>query len=258
MPIAVPTLRAPIVLVHGLLGFKAVQVAGRHLFSYFPGVAGLYESAGNRVYAVTLSPTAGIATRAAELREHLRNEMPPEPVHIIAHSMGGLDARYMISKLGMADRVLSLTTLGTPHRGSSFADWGIRRVGSVVKPVLRLLRFSDQAFYDLTTESCARFNEDVPDAPGVSYYSVAGKCTTAWVGLEWQLPHYIVSRAEGPNDGIVSVASATYGSGCEIWHGDHMSLVNWPNLQACALGLWRNRLSHYAKLSRRLAEIEDG
>jgi len=40
--------------------------------------------------------------------------------------MGGLDSRHAISlRLGLAERVLTLTTLGTPHRGTAFADWGV-------------------------------------------------------------------------------------------------------------------------------------
>lgn len=48
-------------------------------------------------------------------------------VHIIAHSMGGLDARQMIFRYQMQDRIASLTTIGTPHLGTSFADWGMKR-----------------------------------------------------------------------------------------------------------------------------------
>jgi triacylglycerol esterase/lipase EstA (alpha/beta hydrolase family) len=36
--------------------------------------------------------------------------------------MGGLDARYAISLLGLARRVASLTTIGTPHRGTPVGD----------------------------------------------------------------------------------------------------------------------------------------
>ena len=140
--------------------------------------------------------------------------------------------RYMISKLDMADRVLSLTTIGTPHRGSPFADWGVRHFERFAKPVLSALRIPHQAFYDLTTESCAAFNAETPDVPGVRYHSVAGRCSGGWLSLEWRLPHFIISRTEGPNDGMVSVTSATYGASNEVWDGDHMSLVNWPNPQA--------------------------
>ena len=44
-------------------------------------------------------------------------------VNIIAHSKGGLDSKYMITNLGMEDKVASLTTLCTPHKGSIIASW---------------------------------------------------------------------------------------------------------------------------------------
>ena len=36
-------------------------------------------------------------------------------VNIIAHSMGGLDARYMVSRLGMDDRVEALIAIAHPN-----------------------------------------------------------------------------------------------------------------------------------------------
>ena len=144
----------------------------------------------------------------------------------------------MIARLGMADRVLSLTTIGTPHRGSSFADWGIRRLSRVVIPMLRSMGLPHQAFYDLTTESCRRFNDEVPNVPGVHYHSIAGRCEIPWVGPEWRFSFRVVSKAEGPNDGVVSVASAAWGESHEVWAGDHLNLVNWPNRRARRLGVW--------------------
>ena len=79
-----------------------------------------------------------------------------EPVHLFAHSMGGLDSRYMISQLDMADRVLTLTTIGTPHRGTSFADWGVDRFERIVKPILDIIGMPYQAFYDLTAPTAKR------------------------------------------------------------------------------------------------------
>src|SRR5687768_12800053 len=94
-----PRLRTPVVLVHGLLGFSQVDVAGRTLVEYFPGIASAMRSAGNRVFVAWLPPTEGVAERAARLCRFIREHSPGEPVHVIAHSMGGLDARYMIAKL---------------------------------------------------------------------------------------------------------------------------------------------------------------
>src|SRR5262245_54784386 len=146
----IPKLRSPIVLVHGLFGFNRLKLAGLTLFNYFPGIPELLGGAGNRVLVPALTPTAGVDVRAQALKQFIDRESPTEPVHLVAHSMGGLDSRYLISCLGGEDRVLSLTTLGTPHRGTAFADWGIQRLERLVKPILDWFRLPTQAFYDLT------------------------------------------------------------------------------------------------------------
>src|SRR5712691_2851316 len=102
----IPKLRTPIVLVHGLFGFDrvCVPVVGWTVANYFPSIPELLRAAGNRVLIPTLSPTGGVADRAGQLKEFIERESPSEPVHLLAHSMGGLDARYMISCLGMGNR----------------------------------------------------------------------------------------------------------------------------------------------------------
>jgi triacylglycerol lipase len=206
------------------------------------------------VLVPVLAPTGSVAERAAELKDFLDAGAPGEMVHIIAHSMGGLDARHAISRLGMGDRVLSLTTLGTPHRGTAFADWGTKHLGPAVRPFLELFGIPAQAFYDLTRESCARFNDETPDDGRVRYFSVAGRFEPDWLTPEWMLPHGIIYEAEGPNDGLVSVASATWGERCDVWEGDHASLVNWPNPVAQLRGRWRDRVPDYLDLVGRLAD----
>jgi triacylglycerol lipase len=242
------------VLVHGLFGFDKLRVGNWILMNYFPGIPQFLAAGGNRVLVPRLTATAGVKERAAQLKVFLDREMPQEPVHIFAHSMGGLDSRYMISRLGMERRVLSLTTLGTPHRGSAFADWSIRRLARLLKPVFSFLGVPTQGFYDVTTAACKAFNAQVLDVAGVRYFSVAGLHNGSYLTPEWLLSHGIVSREEGPNDGIVSVASATYGESQEIWEGDHFSLVNWLNPLARQRGLWRDPAPRYAPLVRRLAD----
>jgi triacylglycerol lipase len=250
----IPKLGAPIVLVHGLLGVTRLEVGGWRLASYFPGIPEMLRAGGNRVLVPQLSLTAGVADRAAQLKAFLDQEAPDEAVHLIAHSMGGLDSRYLISCLGLAPRVLTLTTIATPHRGSAFADWGVRHLERIVTPIFNWLGIPQQAFHDLTTTRCREFNEQVPDAANVRYYSVAGRHEGTWRSPEWMVPHQIVLQAEGPNDGVVSVASATYGEGMEIWPGDHLSLVNMVNSINLGLGPRPDRLPDYAALIRRLAD----
>jgi triacylglycerol lipase len=250
----VATLRSPIVLVHGLLGFDRLGMGDWTITQYFRGIPEMLQAAGNRVLSARLSPTGGIEERARQLKELIDRESPLEPVHLFAHSLGGLDSRAMIARLSMAPRVLSLTTLGTPHRGTSFADWGVRRFARVFCPIFEFFGVPFQAFKDLTTDQCKRFNAETPDAPGVRYFSVAGRFLAPWQQPEWQIPARIVEKREGPNDGVVSVASARYGEDCQVWDGDHLNLVNWTHPLAPAFLHSPDRTAEYAGLVGRLKD----
>jgi triacylglycerol lipase len=251
----IPKLRSPIVLVHGLFGFDKLGVAGATIVNYFPGIPDLLTAAGNRVLIPALTPTGGVAQRARQLKDFLVQHSPQEPVHIIAHSLGGLDARYMISCLDMAPHVLTLTTLGTPHRGTSFADWGIHRLERIAKPILDIIGIPYQGFYDLTRASCKHFNDTVRDAPNIRYFSVAGKHEGHILHPEWFLPSSIVTKYEGDNDGIVSVESAKYGEDFDVWDGDHLMLVNLRNPIHHYRGTWRDPAPRYGAILRRLADL---
>jgi len=249
-----PRLGRPVVLVHGLVGYGRLQVGGATFMCYWTNIPEAIAAAGNRVLVPRLPPTESVARRAAALKAFLDREAPRELVHLIAHSMGGLDSRHMIAHLGMADRVLSLTTLGTPHRGTAFADWGIRRVERLVQPVFDLLGLSREGFHDLTTAACRAFNERTPDAPNVRYFSVAGQFALDWKLPEWQLSHRIIERLEGPNDGLVAVSSAKWGEAFDVWEGDHASLINRALAPTPVRPRWGDRLPAYAALLRRLAD----
>jgi triacylglycerol lipase len=201
----------------------------------------------------SLSKTRGIIDRAKELRTFLQTRFPNEKVHLITHSMGGLDARYMISRLGMADGVASLTTLGTPHLGSPFADWAIKRFRRLGAPLFRFFGISTQAFCDLTTESCKRFNEHVRDVSTVRYFSIAGRCKPECVSMLWKPPSIVVGNHEGDNDSMVSVKSACRGEVLAIWDADHMNLVNRENSKHPN---WRGRPQDYAEIAQQLHVVE--
>ena len=249
----IPRLRAPIVLVHGLCGFDNLRLGRWIVAQYFRGIPEALRAAGNRVLVASLSPTRGIADRARQLKDLLDRESPHEPIHLLAHSMGGLDSRYLISHLAMAPRVLTLTTLGTPHRGTAFADWGLARLTRLLRPVFEFANVPYQAFFDLTVARCAEFNRQTPDAPDVRYFSVAGDFQPNWFAPEWQLTARILADKEGPNDGVVSVASAAWGEDCTRWDADHLDLINWPRTwhpPSCR----KEHLADYAALVRRLAD----
>ncbi|GAA1181619.1 hypothetical protein GCM10009664_54700 [Kitasatospora gansuensis] len=72
-------------------------------------------------YDFRLGVEAAAARLAAELTARLAEETPGarrRRVIVVAHSMGGLVARYWLGPLGGAPDCAALITLGTPHRGA--------------------------------------------------------------------------------------------------------------------------------------------
>src|SRR5438045_41295 len=88
----IPQLNAPIVLVHGLCGYDRISLMGCAYKDYFPGIPESLEAAGNRVLVPRLSRMCGVATRAEELKRFIQKRVPTGPVHLIGHSLGGLDS----------------------------------------------------------------------------------------------------------------------------------------------------------------------
>ena len=222
----------PIVLHHGLFGFGELN-AGPVKLSYFGGIGRAIADRGHPLIVSSVHPTAGVVTRARQLKETILRQLeilgrPRDRVIVVAHSMGGLDARYMISRLGMDDRVEALLTVTCPHRGSPFADWCMlhleQRFGAF--KLLGACGLDVQAANDLTTKSCARFNEQVRDSPSVRYFSVSA--ARPWnLVPPFALPSWrIVHDAEGDNDGLVSVKSSTWGTHLGTWPADHWHTIN--------------------------------
>jgi len=108
-----------VVLIHGLFGFTRLL-----WLEYFAQARALFEQMGMRVVLPSLPWSGSIEQRACSLAAQLASE--PGPLYLVAHSMGGLDARCWISHLGGAAKIASLTTLATPHRGSPVADQSVR------------------------------------------------------------------------------------------------------------------------------------
>src|SRR5262249_6493519 len=153
-------------------------------------------------------PVASVGTRAETLAAAIR-ALPVTKVNLIAHSMGGLDARYAITRLGLGDRVVSLTTIGTPHVGTPLADLGVGLLGGLSRLFRTLVDL--EAFHDLTSKRMTAFNSEVPDAPNVAYGSVIGRGDRGEMNPLLWASHLYLSQFAGPNDGIVPATSQVWG-----------------------------------------------
>ena len=201
--------RPTVVLVHGLFGFSKLL-----WLEYFEGVSALYEGMGLRVLTPSLPWAGSQQRRTTALARQLENESGP--LHLVAHSMGGIDARAWISLHGGGDRAASLTTLATPHRGSPAAD----HVCSRLSP-FRIFA----GVRSLTTARMADFNSITVDHPNVIYRSYSGSRSTT--EQPWIVRRYgrIIQEMEGDNDSQVSVRSASWGEHVSTLPGDHFELI---------------------------------
>ena len=187
------------------------------------------------VITTSVPTTGSVEERANALHDQLRSTAAGRSVNIIAHSMGGLDARYLISRIQPQEfEVKSLTTIATPHRGSCVADMLFRDIGpSGVDGLYRILarlKIGTGAFSELTrTYINSHFNPVVPNDPSVRYFSYGAAAQPHLLSV-FRISHDLTEVIEGPNDGLVSVASSKWGDYRGTLMGvTHLDLINWTN-----------------------------
>lgn len=211
----------PILLVHGVFfrDWKFINYWGRIPAELEKNGAWIFY--GNHQSALPVNESG--AELAARIKEVLR-VTGAKKVNIIAHSKGGLDSRYAISKCGMAPCVASLTTINTPHRGCEFADYLLskispgkqQKIAGAYNSTLKKLGDTNPDFLsavrDLTAKRCKEINEQVPDSPTVFYQSVGSKLNHASGGrFPLNFSYQLVNYFDGDNDGLVGEKSFPWG-----------------------------------------------
>jgi len=209
----------PIVLAHGI---AAKQL---RILNAFGKISGELEKEGYKVYIADTDGFGSVENNAEQLKDFINKvllETGAEKVNIIAHSKGGLDAKYMITKLYMEDYVASLTTLCTPHRGSIIAS----KIWTLPMPIKKIIAFSIDMFYCVfcgdkhpdslracqqlrasnTSEDTLQFSYKVYCQ---SYSTTIGNAKDCFImALPMKLQHHYEIY---DNDGMVSEESAQFG-----------------------------------------------
>lgn len=265
--------RSPvIVLLPGFLGFTRLVV-----WQMFKGVKQRLEQGGWQVIQPLPNPVTSVKERCQELAEQIQELCDvTAPLHLIGHSMGGLDARYLASPggLGWGDRVRSVTTLATPHRGSPAAErlptplWRSVQVASRIS--WRLIPFANErafvkklssqqwgALSDLTPRSlCDIFNQLVVDDPRVRYFSYAAvlnEQTTGVLGVVRRLEGTLSGMQSQFHDGVVELESTQWGEFIRACPTDHAGIIGLHPLP------WRkpafDHLALFDEIAERLATI---
>ena len=131
-----------------LAGYDYFEHVERHL-------ADAFREAGARfvLEIVPTPPTASIRRRARVVAEHVHHTAGKsnDPIHLIGHSTGGLDARLLASpatdlhldpeQLSWLPRLHSVVTLNTPHHGTPLATFFTSVSGVRLLYALSLLTF---------------------------------------------------------------------------------------------------------------------
>ena len=222
-----------ILLVPGFPDFTGLEFFPHQ---YFRGVGDMLTALGFEVAIAKLKPFDDISHRAAQIKDTIEHDpklQDARKIHIIAHSAGGVDARLVVSPEGlkMAGRIRSITTIGTPHRGTVIADLATGALsagGGILDALKQRFPHLEEGVKELTTAEMARFNQKFLNAPGVDYFSYAGVLG----------PHRILQGAvlavtqplfapEGANDGWVSFRSAHWGEFKSTVAADHAELIGY-------------------------------
>lgn len=180
---------SPVILIHGN-GSNGGFFERRHLTTLFDDKGVVYDKSielNPNTLPNGLKDTKSIATNGNRLNQLIPGivkQFGAQNVHLIAHSKGGLDTREYLAKHQRTHdedfKILSLTTLGTPHNGSVLADISIARrnalaqVGVLADDIdlenfpaftLKVLETVDKngidrGREDLTTDFVALFNQN--------------------------------------------------------------------------------------------------
>ena len=238
-------MKYPVLLLHGM-GFR--DTGGK----YWGRIPQTLKNAGYAVFFGGGDGCASIETNAdtiAKNLEHALNETGAAKVNIIAHSKGGLEARYLASTMGLHTKIASITTISTPHHGSRtvdallscLPDHFIRFCCTVADAWFRALGDKQpdcyRAICTFKTKDAACFNENNPDKPGILYQSYAFVMKHCWSALSIWLPSLVVYYFEGKNDGLLAPAAVRWrnfrgivrgNAGRGISHADEVDLHRKP------------------------------
>jgi triacylglycerol lipase len=236
----------PVILVHGFGGSTDYPIVG----DYFHGVRDVLAADGVEVLAPSLPRFASSKERARALAAVVDKALVAsgkERVHLIAHSQGGLDSRYLIEHLGYDTKVGSLTTLSTPHEGTPVAMIWEPFPDPLVDVALSVpaLKSTDGsgAVDTLSGGEWSPARERAYPVPAFSFAGLAGtdlqgacegglwgKPSHVAAPQTWLLGQWSMINASRPgvvraNDGLVPVDSARWQRFLGCLPADHVALI---------------------------------
>ena len=124
--------------------------------------------------------------------KHVHGENP-QPIIMVAHSMGGLVSRSAV-QYGVGDYVEAIYTIGTPHAG--IYDQAISFLFGPISGQIAVCQVSQIHIH--------YFNETTPNQENITYNFIGGSYDWSWLSKG----KIIENLGAGPNDGLVGKYSS--------------------------------------------------
>ena len=215
------------IFLHGFLGRAETRIAGM-TFEYFRGLNAVLRETGMTAIIPKMPGRAGVEARAARAALEMAH-MPMAELAVVGVSMGGLVARAMAAHHDPDRRIRTVVTIATPHRGSPLAD---RALSAETRLPGWLVDQFAPAFHDLSAAGARTFNTRTADRGDVRYLSWGFSRENTEMPLILKRRQQRIFELEGPNDGMVSVASSRWGSQFTEGRADHFETIGWSPRRA--------------------------
>ncbi len=254
--------RYPIVLAHGAFGFDSLATV-----NYWYGIPRALQRDGALVYVTRVSALNSSELRGEQLLAQVEDILAitgADKVNLIGHSHGGQSVRYVAAV--MPNRVASVTTVGSPVKGSPVVDLALLAMdvpvlGDALQPVVAsvmeglgwLIGFAAgeslpqsalASMNSLSSEGAADFNGRFPQGVPVAacgegaYESGSGVKQYSWSGAVGGVTNVFDPSAYAlmltalaffgeANDGLVGRCSSHFGQVLrDDYIMDHLDEVN--------------------------------
>ena len=173
-----------------------------------------------------------IEERAAGFKkrfDQFMNETNAEKVHLVGHSFAGVDLQGMIKMYPeIHDKVCSLTTLSSPHKGLKLLEGRSQQFANeaLFARALYGVGMSTKNYYEFTHENMKSFQGWAKLPNHIKGYSVGAVIGNKLCDMSLRYSHEVIMQMDPrfESDGLVYREDAEFGTYLVTTHQDHFHI----------------------------------
>lgn len=202
-----------------------------------------FSSKGSKIYPLIGLGAAPLPEMLDRALEKMKSLNFLGPVHLLGHSAGGLLVRGLASELG-PERVLSVSTLASPHDGATIAEQFLEKVqhDKITRSLVRVLGYDERPKIPIINNFAREFVRNYTksliissEIATMSYQFSLPEDQMSWIVRSAHLAGFRPQANE--HDGYVEKESQAFGTVVEHFALDHLSQIGYhlylsPKLKA--------------------------